>query len=147
MLILDCLRLFFLENCPLFSEKGMRINYLPDIPYTFSLNLVSVNPIVKKYADGGDLRQFVFTFAMHNFYDCEEENSMHTIANFEYLANWIEQANNNNLLPELFNGFTPVSLSVISTVHQKSHKAAKAVYEIKCKLLYERKEALTIWED
>jgi len=143
-MFLDRMRLFFLEDSPFFEEIGMAINFLGETPGSFSINSVPVNPIVKKYVDGGSLRQYMFTITYRDFYDCEDFTANVTIASFEFLTEWIDEANKKNILPKLDNGFVPVSLEVVSTAQQKNHKAARAVYEIKCRLLYEKKGDLNL---
>ena len=65
----------FLKTCPLISKKGIiNVNYLEGAKVKYTLDNVPCIPEVKRYSDGGSLRQFIFIFASREDYDANIVN-------------------------------------------------------------------------
>ena len=79
-MILDVLKQFIEEECPLVSGKKIKVNYLGEKPQSYTVDTVPANPVVRKYPDGGSLRQYLFVFASRDFYDAQVWSNLDVMA-------------------------------------------------------------------
>lgn len=135
-MIIEAIKDFIQRNCPLVSGKKIKVNCLSEKAESYTIEPVPASPIIRKYADGGSMRQYLFVFASRNYYDEDERNNIKAAEFFEKFGEWIEQVTDQNNLPELSKGYTPIRLEVLSTGYLFSADATKARYQIQCRLIY-----------
>ena len=100
-----------------------------------------VSPIVKRYTDGGTLRQFVFVFASRETYDGNTLENMKISQFFEEFHNWIENQDNNKMYPVFEdNKITPTKIEVLTSGYLYDNTGTTARFQIQIKLTY-RKDA------
>lgn len=137
-MILEKIKNFIEQNCPLLAGKRIAVNFLGEIPQSYSMEHVPENPILKKYPDGGSLRQFVFIFASREFYDSNSRNNLDVANFYEAFAQWIDQVNQKGTMPSLGNGRSSLRFEVLSGGFLADSRSGSAKYQIKCRLLYEK---------
>ncbi len=137
-MILDTLRKFIETECPLVSGKKIKVNYLGEKPQSYTIDAVPANPVVRKYPDGGSLKQYLFVFASREFYDAQVWSNLDVMAFYEAFSNWIDRVNQTGNLPRLSGGLTALRLEVVSGGYLFSSESGDARYQIQCKLLYEQ---------
>ena len=62
-MIIDAIKTFIENNCPLVSGKKINVNYLGEKPQRYTIESVPSTPIIKKYSDGGTQRQYLWVFS------------------------------------------------------------------------------------
>ena len=132
-MIIEALKDFF-SMCPHFEGLNPQVDFLGKDIGCYSINPVECEPIIKKYASGESLRQFVFTLSGRRDYDTQ--NSPINITHFENIAKWIEESDKKNILPQLFSGKTAQKIEVITSGHLFLDDIKSAGYMLKCRLIY-----------
>ena len=120
--------------CPHFEGQNPEVDFLGKGIGCYSINPVDCEPIIKKYASGGSLKQFVFTISGRQDYN--PENTPKNVTHFENIEKWIEESDKKNILPQLFSGKTAQKIEVISSGHLFSDDINSAGYMLKCRLIY-----------
>lgn len=137
MALIDGIKEFF-EGCPLLENGRINVNYLGKNAAEYSIESVPAEPVVRRYVDGGELRQYAFVFASREFYDENELQNMDTARFYEELCGWIEQQSKNALLPRLGAGLTSEKMEVTATGYIYSAKAAAARFQLQGRLIYKK---------
>lgn len=129
----------YILTCPyLVKLSNMGINYLDEKSDSFSIEEVPSNVIVHQHVDGSSERQFIFVVcSMFDFSD-ELQNQIKNSGFYEDFSNWIEENNENGILPELRNGLIPEEIEVETSgyLYAIFNGVRKARYQIQCKLTY-----------
>lgn len=137
-MIIDSLKEFIEKNCPLIEGKKIKANYLGEKPVSYTIEVVPCIPDIKKYSDGGALRQYIFTFGSREFYDAEEIKNMQTAAMYEQLAEWFEETNRKKVLPKLDEGLKALRFEILSSGYLYSTNGRTAQYRLQCRLIYSK---------
>lgn len=137
-MIIDVLKDFIQKNCPLIEGRKIKANYLSDKPEAYSIDAVPCNPIIKKYSDGGSLRQYIFTFGSRTYYDAEEIENLKTAVFYEKLAEWFEEINAGKTMPKLEEGMTALRFEILSSGYLYSANGPTAQYRLQCRLIYDK---------
>lgn len=132
-MLIEALRNFF-NSCPHFQDKSLEVDFLGKDSGSYSINPIECQPIIKKYASGGSLRQFVFTISGREDYDTADTEK--NAAFYEMLNRWIEETDSKNILPKLSNGKVSQKIEVITPGHIFSDDIKTAGYMLKCRLIY-----------
>ena len=130
-MFLDILSDFF-SLCPALSGRKIAVNYLAPTPGSVSIEAVSAEPCVKHYTDGGGIFQSVFKLLFRLPFDSEDNFS----SLYSDISKWVESVNLSNLHPDLPDGFTPVSLSILKSGGIASCSASSSCFEILCRFVY-----------
>ncbi len=138
MAIIDGLKAFF-EECPLLKNGRVNVNYLGRNGEDYCIEGVPGEPVVKKYVDGSQLRQYIFVFASREFYGEDEAGNTDTARFYEKLGEWIEERNAGGGLPLLGEGLNAQSIEALTTGYFYSVRAGTARFQLQCRLVY-RKE-------
>lgn len=137
-LLIDALKEYFENKCPLTEGRRFNINCLDSKVRSCALEPSLTEPIVKKYADGGSLRQYEFIFATREYFDNDVRENTEAAVFYERLAEWVEGQNRRGDLPTLGNGLTAVGLEVCGAGYLYKINESKARYQIQLRLLYEK---------
>ena len=137
-MIIDSLKEFIQKNCPIIEGRKIKANYLGEKPASYSIEVVPCVPDIKKYADGGALRQYIFTFGSREYYDEEEIKNLNIAAMYEKIAEWFEEANKSKQLPELGEGLTALRFEILSSGYLYSNNGRTAQYRLQCRLIYNK---------
>ncbi len=139
-MIIDAIKKF-MEECPFVDGRKININCLEGRPGSYSIEQVEHNPIIKKYCDGGTLRQYLFIFAMRDAYDENPVFNIRVSKLFEDISNWIEEQNKNNNLPEIdSNLISPEKIEVISSGYLYDSSIDSMRFQMEIRLLYRQKD-------
>lgn len=124
----------FLNTCPYLLGQKINVDFLDKDSGAYSINPVECQPIIKRYAGGECLKQFVFTISGREDYD--ETKTTENAALYESIGNWIESSYLHNSLPALGNNKIPQKIEVLSSGHLFFDDINSAGYMIKCRLIY-----------
>ncbi|WLF70479.1 chloramphenicol resistance protein [Clostridium septicum] len=141
-MIIDSLR-NYIKKCPYLDAFNnavkVNVNYLEPYTDTYSIEEVPIDPIVKKYINGDSIRQYAFIFTSREPYGVDVLQNIDNSGFFEKLANWIDDNNNNNILPLLDNGLESLEVKVTSTGYAFAVTEDTAQFQIQLKLKYLKK--------
>ncbi len=101
-MIVDSVREYML-TCPKLAGKKININCLGTKMRSFSIDNVAADSVIKKYCDGGVLKQAVFTLGVRDRYDEALGENIYVIALLEDVEDWIYKQNIIKNLPNLAN--------------------------------------------
>lgn len=136
-LIIESLRNYFLP-CDLLEGGKLNIDYLGD-NREFSIDPLPADPIIKRYVDGGTVRQFQFAFTSKDRFDGDTRTGIENSGFCQQLTEWVEKNNNNNVLPVMSDSkHTPVIVEIMSSGYLFDMDADFARYQIQCRLVYEQ---------
>lgn len=130
--IIEALREYFCQ-CPLLKEGKIGVDYLGPLATEYSINPEACTPIVKQYTDGGSLRQYQFSFMSVEYYSSDALLNIENSGFYEAFADWVEQQDNNAVLPTV-DGIQ--SIEVLSSAYLFAADEKTARYLIQCRITY-----------
>lgn len=136
--IIEALYNYF-GDCPLLANRILRVDFLgeeTDAEYT--IDSMPCTPTIKRYVDGSEKRQYLFTLGSRAFYNEDVLNALSNSGVFENIAAWLKKQSSAAALPKLPSGCEAQSIEALSTVYILESDAAIAAarYQIQCKLIY-----------
>lgn len=134
-MIIDKIRDFML-TCPLLEKGSININCLGGTPVCYSIEQVAKEPVVKRYCDGGALKQCCFIFAVRDSYDEVPEFNQQAAQMMEEIESWVEQQNKAGNLPKLENNLLSERIEVTSSGSMFDSTIDSARLQIELRLLY-----------
>lgn len=135
MRIIESVRNYLL-TCPLLNDSRVNIDWLGAEPAEYSIDGSPVNPIVKRYTDGGTVRQFNFVFSSVEAYGQDTLNNIENSGFYEDFAEWLEKQNKTKILPKMDNGRKAIGIEALNTGYLFENTVDRARYQIQCRLLY-----------
>ncbi len=135
MSIIEGIRAFF-EKCPLISGGIVNVNYLGECGGAYAIENIPCEPIVKMYADGGSMRQFLFAFSSREYYDEALLSNMDISRFYEELSEWCETESLHGELPEIGEGKFAVRIEVKSSGYLMDAELRSARWQIQLRLVY-----------
>ena len=100
-------------QCPFLHDGEFNIDYLPN-SRAYSLDPIPADPVYKEYVDGGKVYQFQYSFTSKEGYDGDARTMIDNSYFYQNLSNWVEDQNDNDILPEL-EGYSAISNVMISS--------------------------------
>lgn len=135
-MIINKVREYFI-SCPLIDlDKRIRVDYLGVEEVEYTIDSVPVEPIVKQYADGGALKQFVFVFGSREYYGSDEVQNMENSGFYEQFSNWLEEQSNLGVLPKLSGNKVARRIEATTQGYLFDSSESMARYQIQCRLTY-----------
>ena len=135
-MILNEIRRFIKDNCPLVDGAKINVNYLGEKTRRYTIEQEPVSQIIKKYSDGGTMRQLVFVFASRELFGEEERENLEISRFYEEFADWLEKTSANGILPLLDEGKTALGIEALTGGYLMSNDQRTARYQIQCRLIY-----------
>ena len=131
--IIESIRDYIL-SCPFLKDGKVNVDYLPD-EMAYSIDPVGGDPVYKQYTDGTCLKQFQFSLLSKEAYDGDARTGIANSGFYQFLEEWIERNNMNDIFPEL-EGHTSVRVDVLQSGYLFSTEADLGRYQIICRLIY-----------
>ena len=135
-MIIDAIKKYIEKECPLVSGKKIKVNNLGENTVSFSIYQVPSTPIIKKYVDGGTMRQAAFVFASREEYDAEVWKQIAAANFYEELQEWFEEQSKTKNLPMLDAGKKSLRIETQTSGYLMSSDRKTARYQIQCRLIY-----------
>jgi len=133
--IISALEEYF-RDCELLADGAFRVDYLGIAPVEYSIDVMPVDPIVKRYTDGSSVRQYLFAFSSREFYSPDRLQNIENSAFYERLSDWCEAKSKAKELPVLPSGAEAEKLQVVSSGYLFDAKMKNARYQIQLRLIY-----------
>ena len=135
MTVIEAVRTF-IAACPLVEDELLHIDFLPPEAASYSVDVVPVSPVVKRYLDGSSVRQFLFVVATRTYYGSFVRQQLDNLAFFEDLADWIAAQDSAKNFPDLGPDKEARRLEVVTSGYVFAPDTETARYQIQCRLEY-----------
>lgn len=135
MRLIESIRNFILTY-PNLNDGRLNVDYLGFEPTEYSIDGTPVEPIIRKYVDGGTLRQFNFVFSSVEVYGQDTLNNIANSGFYEDFADWLETSSKAGELPEMEVGKTPLRIEALNTGYLFDTTTNTGRYQIQCRLIY-----------
>lgn len=138
-MIIDSIREYMM-GCPYLTDGSVNINCLGEKSACYSIDNVGVDSVIKRYCDGGTLRQFVFVLALRDVYDENVSENLRISGMFEQIENWILQQNKENMLPQIADKhIEPQSIEVIKSGYLLESHKQDGRWQMEIRMIYRQK--------
>lgn len=135
-MIIDSVR-EYLKGCPYLAGGRININCLGEASVCYSIDNVSAEPVIKKYCDGGTLRQFVFVLALRDAYDENVLNNLKSAQFFEQVEAWISEQNRAGMLPQTEDErIKPLSIEVTKSGCLSESHLSDGRWQMELRIIY-----------
>ena len=91
------------------------VDFLDEDADTYSVDTIPCEEIIKRYKDGGTVRQFQFAVSSRRYYEQNIKNNLSNLQFFEDLTAWIESKSRARQLPTMDKGRTAQKIVVTSS--------------------------------
>ena len=132
MSIIESLQAFFAQ-CPLLQEGRVAVDLLGKEPQGYSIEPDPVPETVRRYADGGAMYSYAFTFAGREYFGPGNRGRMERSAFYEAFSAWLEENGKEIVLPE---GKQAQEITALQEGYRLETDGKYARYEIQCRLIY-----------
>lgn len=129
--IRDCLC-----GCPYLKGGKLNVDYLGAEPTEYVVESVPCSDVIKRYTDGGTLRQYLFIFGSREYFSGAVLKQLENSGFYEDFARWIERQSETGILPRLPDGLSAQGIEVTSTGYMLDATEKNARYQIQCRLIY-----------
>lgn len=126
----------YLHDCPYMKKIWPNVNFLDKLTTSYSIEAVPAEKTMKRYADGGELRQYVFVLASRRNYSKNVTENLENSAFSEKFAAWLEEQNAQGNLPKLQNGEAQRIETLDNGFYFVDETSTTANYQIHCRLIY-----------
>ena len=134
----------YVRKCPHLDTFNnairVNVNYLAPDADTYSIEEVPIEPVVKKYVNGDTVRQYAFIFTSREPYGVDVLQNIDNSGFYEKFAEWIENNNDDEILPILEGGLEPQEIKVTSTGYAFAVTEDTAQFQIQLRLKYFKKK-------
>jgi hypothetical protein len=113
------------------------VDFLGEDADTYSIDTIPSEEVIKRYKDGGCVKQFQFAVSSRRFYDQNIAQNIENLKFFEDLGAWVEQRAKARKLPVMDSGKTAQKIVVTSTAYPFIiSEDGKARYQMQMRLEY-----------
>ena len=118
------------------------VDFLDEEADTYSVDTIPCEEVIKRYKDGGKVKQFQFAVSSRRFYEQNIKQNLSNLQFFEDLTAWVEKKTRARDLPAMDNGRQPLKIVVTSTAYPFIvSEDGKARYQIQMRLEYYQKRS------
>lgn len=118
------------------------VDFLGEDAEAYSVDTIPCEEIIKRYKDGGTLKQFQFAVSSRRFYEQNIKQNTSNLQFFEDLTAWVEKKARARELPAMDKGRTAQRIVVTSTAYPfVVSEDGKARYQIQMRLEYYQKRS------
>lgn len=119
------------------------VDFLGEDAEAYSVDTIPCEEVIKRYKDGGTLKQFQFAVSSRRFYEQNIKQNTSNLQFFEDLTAWVEKKARSRELPAMDKGRTAQRIVVTSTAYPfVVSEDGKARYQIQMRLEYYQKGAI-----
>ena len=125
----------WMQTCPLLDEdRTFLVDYLPDA-LAYSIDVLPVDPVYRRYVDGGALYRFEFAFTTKEAFDGDMRTLFDNSAFSENLSAWVREQSRIGNLP-VMEGHTARWVEVIASGYLITADTDLAQYQSQFRLVY-----------
>lgn len=113
------------------------VDFLGEDADTYSIDTIPTTEVIKRYKDGGCVKQFLFAISSRRFYDQNIIQNVENLKFFEDLTEWVEARVKARDLPVMDGGKTAQKIIVTSSAYPFIvTEDGKARYQLQMRLEY-----------
>ena len=128
----------YIMSCPELKGKKININCLGTKLRSFSIDNVEADNVIKKYCDGGVLKQAVFTLSVRDRYDDVTGENTYVTSLLEKVEHWIFKQNMKKILPYFESEeLIPKSIEVTKSGYLHDTSMSNGRWKLEFRLIYE----------
>lgn len=130
----------FIETCPFLKDfeeatfPVVNMNLLEDNPTMYSIEETPAEPIVKRFANGDTVRQYVFSLCSRELYGRAENEK--TAEFYEKFADWLEECTKEGQLPLLSGQLQSKSIRATTNGYLYDNQSKSCQFRIQCQFIY-----------
>ena len=129
----------FIATCPHLEEfqqlfPKVELDKLDEEATAYAVEVTPAEPIVKRFANGDTLRQYVFSVCSREWYGTAE--NVNTSEFYEKFAEWLEECTESRTLPELTGNLESKAIRATTCGYLYNAQENKWQYRIQCQFLY-----------
>ena len=130
----------FIEQCPFLEEfeqatfPVVNMNLLEADPTMYSIESTPAEPILKRFANGDTLRQYVFSLCSRELYGPIE--NLNTAEFDEKFSDWLEECTKERKLPNLSGQLQSKSIRATTDGYLYDNQGTSCQYRIQCQFTY-----------
>ena len=124
--------------------KGrLDVDFLPEDADSYSVDTIPCEEVLKRYKDGGTMKQFQFAVSSRRYYEQNIKNNLSNLQFFEDLTAWVEKKARAREFPAMDKERQPLKIVVTSTAYPFIvSEDGKARYQIQMRLEYYQKRSV-----
>lgn len=135
MTVMECIQKWLKTYSGLSGR--LDVDFLDEEAETYSVDTIPCETVIKRYKDGGTIRQFQFAVSSRRFYEQNIKQNLSNLQFFEDLAKWVENKARLRELPEMGKGRTSQKIVVTSSAYPFIvSEDGKARYQMQMRLEY-----------
>jgi hypothetical protein len=136
MTITESIREYIL-GFPELKDGCLLVDFMGNEPIEYTIEPIPCEPVLQKYTDGSCMKQFLFLFASREYFSEDIAVNLGNLEFYEKFEDWIEEQNDNGILPDLGENRDPASIEVTSRGYAFSADTNTARYQVQLKLTFE----------
>ena len=124
------IRQYFFDLGIIDENSNINVDFLSNKPIEYVIEPIPMEPIIRQYADGSSLRQFVFQFGSREFYGADVIQNMRNTKFYEDFSALIENNNKKGVLPNI-KGIQSIECLNNGTINEDNTNNAKYVIQMR----------------
>lgn len=129
------IRQYFFDLGIIDENSNINVDFLSNEPIQYVIEPIPIEPILRQYADGSSLRQFVFQFGSREYFGADVVQNMANTEFYENFSALIEDNNKKGVLPKI-DGIQSIECLSNGTINEDNTNNAK--YVIQMRITYYR---------
>lgn len=135
--MIEKIKEYFINNIQLAQEfENILVDFIGDDAVTYTIEPVPVEPVIRPYADGSSLNQYVFQFGSREFYDNGLTQNIQNLNFYENFKNEIEDKNKRDILPDI-EGIQSIECLTDGSIQDVQSGTAKYIIQMRITYLKE----------
>ena len=132
--MIEAIRQYFIDHFDQLAPSGtVGVDYLKEVVDSYSIEPGIGDPWVKRYVDGGGVRQYNFTFTSREAYGPDTVQNMDNLKFYAYISERIETLNLKGTVPQVMGAY---KVEVLTNGYIMDVSPDTAKYQIQLRLLY-----------
>lgn len=124
------IRQYFFDLGIIDENSNINVDFLSNKPIEYVIEPIPIEPILRQYADGSSLRQFVFQFGSREYFGADVVQNMKNTEFYEDFSALIEDNNKKGVLPKI-NGIQSIECLNNGTINEDNTDNAKYVIQMR----------------
>ena len=112
------------------ENSNINVDFLSNEPIEYVIEPIPIEPILRQYADGSSLRQFVFQFGSREYFGADVIQNMKNTEFYEDFSELIEDNNKKGVLPDI-KGIQSIECLNNGTINEDNTDNAKYVIQMR----------------
>lgn len=124
------IRQYFFDLGIIDENSNINVDFLSNKPIEYVIEPIPIEPVIRQYADGSSLRQFVFQFGSREYFGADVIQNMRNTEFYEDFSELIEDNNKKGVLPKI-NGIQSIECLNNGTINEDNTDNAKYVIQMR----------------